>query len=182
MAIEHVRNGTAGKPNESVNLDVLRSVAVLLVLVSHFPPVLGFPHPVWLALGHFGVLIFFIHTSLVLMMSLQRLEGEGAAVIRRFYIRRAFRIYPLSVCVILLLMTLRIPAFFGGHYQTPDTLDLWSNLLLLQNITHSKPMLGPLWSLPYEVQMYLALPFVYCLGKRFRRPVLGIAAASVVWY
>jgi len=79
------------------NLDALRCTAVLLVLFAHLLMVLGhLDVPVSKNLGvrdlaQLGVLMFFIHTSLVLMMSLQRLGPCKATA--RFYIRRAFRIY-----------------------------------------------------------------------------------------
>src|SRR5690348_12512925 len=87
----------------SANLDLLRAVAVLFVLISHCLRVAGlFDRPalrIWgiSNLGHFGVLMFFIHTSLVLMMSLERLSKSGGSTAARFYIRRAFRIYPLAI-------------------------------------------------------------------------------------
>jgi hypothetical protein len=50
-------------------------------------------------------------TSLVLMQSLERTSANlfGWSLIWYFYIRRAFRIYPLSVCLILLSIALSIP-------------------------------------------------------------------------
>jgi peptidoglycan/LPS O-acetylase OafA/YrhL len=83
---------------------------------------------------------------------------------------------------VLLMVLLRIPPYFGISYSTPDTPQLWSNLLLIQNITQSANVLVPLWSLPYEVQMYLALPFIYALGKRYGKPPLMVVASGVVWY
>jgi peptidoglycan/LPS O-acetylase OafA/YrhL len=84
---------------KSPNLDFLRSLAVLLVLGSQISLAFGLP---WegtatAAAGHLGVLLFFIHTSLVLMMSLARLKKSQGGLAARFYIRRAFRIYPLAI-------------------------------------------------------------------------------------
>lgn len=56
------------------NLDFIRSIAVLLVLFSHLP-FLQYPfyyHPQ--AMGIMGVYIFFVHTSFVLMLSLERMN------------------------------------------------------------------------------------------------------------
>ena len=62
---------------ESANLDCLRAIAVLLVVVDHFVATLaGRYSPVCEfgeALGRLGVIAFFVHTSLVLMLSQERL-------------------------------------------------------------------------------------------------------------
>src|SRR5580704_7033323 len=92
------------------NLNILRSIAVLAVFVSHALQVMarcrlgeGRAYGVdTFALGRVGVLLFFVHTSLVLMQSLERTKLGGWPLMRHFYIRRAFRIYPLSVCLVLL--------------------------------------------------------------------------------
>jgi hypothetical protein len=48
------------------NLDYLRAFAVGLVLLSHFAGMFGLLGYGFAAIGHFGVLIFFVHTTLVL--------------------------------------------------------------------------------------------------------------------
>ncbi len=59
----------------------------------------------------------------------------------------------------------------------PGRLELISNLLLIQNLTYSSSIIGPLWSLPLEVQMYLVLPFLFLWKKRsfWRLLVLWLA-------
>jgi peptidoglycan/LPS O-acetylase OafA/YrhL len=179
--------------SESANLDLLRSLAVSLVLGDHVLVAFGVPwegnavdphgveNPCWAA-GHLGVLLFFIHTSLVLMMSLSRLEMAGGALARRFYIRRAFRIYPLSILAVLMVTSFGIPEMSRMGFRAPTATELWSNLVLVQNITGSRSLTSPLWSLPYEVQMYLALPFLYLLGKRVGNPLAVLAVGFGAWY
>jgi peptidoglycan/LPS O-acetylase OafA/YrhL len=162
----------AAKPVQYPNLDILRSIAVLAVFLSHTLQVtaglrLGdhFAYGVeTFSLGHIGVLLFFVHTSLVLMQSLERTGTKltGWPLIRYFYVRRAFRIYPLSVCLVLLSIVFSIP---------PDALNVtyrwfgvaWvsTNILLIQNLTSFSPVASPMWSLPYEVQMCLVLPLIF---------------------
>jgi peptidoglycan/LPS O-acetylase OafA/YrhL len=110
----------------SSNLDILRSAAVLLVFFDHLLVVLGFDQTPALkkwgveSIGHFGVFMFFIHTSLVLMFSLERLrQAEPRALLRRFYIRRAFRIYPLSILVIVLALVLSQTCFLSRISPDP---------------------------------------------------------------
>jgi peptidoglycan/LPS O-acetylase OafA/YrhL len=149
---------------DSPNLDLLRAIAVSFVVASHlFYAVTGAEVQL---LGGVGVAIFFVHTSLVLMLSLQR-QGASAAA---FYIRRFFRIYPLAVFVVLLV------AAWNWLASTP-TAALMANLLLIQNITGDPSVLGPLWSLPYEVQMYLVLPLLFVWARKVRQVVVLLVFA-----
>lgn len=153
-------------------LDGIRAIAVLLVVVSHLllqltngaePSIYSFR-----TMGRVGVGIFFVHTTLVLMASLAR---HGSAPLP-FYIRRVFRIYPLSIAIVSLFALLQAIA-----HVPIDTAKLLSNLLLVQNITGEASFPRPLWSLPYEVQMYLVLPALYRLTGT-RRPLMW---ASLLW-
>jgi peptidoglycan/LPS O-acetylase OafA/YrhL len=122
-------------------------------------------------IGHAGVLAFFVHTSLVLMYSLERMHQSMEHVAWRFYVRRFFRIYPLAIFCILLVIVLHIPS---NTWRDPTVITpgvVAANLLLIQNIVVKKDVLGPLWSLPYEVQMYLVLPALFLLAWRKRGPL-----------
>jgi len=46
-----------------------------------------------------------------------------------------------------------------------------SNIFLLQDRTHTESAIAPLWSLPYEMRLYLLLPFIYLLAKKWRSPL-----------
>jgi peptidoglycan/LPS O-acetylase OafA/YrhL len=161
---------------ESANLDFLRSVAVLLVVYNHVADTYFLNMGLGPRFGRLGVLMFFVHTSLVLMMSLERQQARGEPLLTAFYIRRAFRIYPSAIfCVMLAVVC---PILLGGDGQKAAVVwkDLWSNLLLVQNLTGSPSLIAVLWSLPYEVQMYLVLPPLYLLVRRYPTPVVMFAA------
>jgi peptidoglycan/LPS O-acetylase OafA/YrhL len=152
-------------PNNPVkdlpNLDLLRSFAVLYVVLGHLLTQYPAPVPPQISfLGITGVFIFFTHTCLVLMWSLQRKPH-----IVDFYIRRAFRIYPAAIVVILITVFFQLPALnadvkTGFQYIHPGALEILANLLLVHNI-HFRPIVGVTWSLPLEVQMYILLPFLF---------------------
>ena len=161
--------------NDSTNLDLVRTVAVLCVFFAHFRDLITGTgaHSSWL-FAQMGVLIFFVHTSLVLMLSLERSAPrlQGTALALDFYVRRFFRIYPLStVCVTL--------AFVG---LVPTSAEPWpwptylSNMALTTNLTYSTNMWPVLWTLPLEVQMYMVIPVLF-LVLRGR----GLAWAFLVW-
>jgi peptidoglycan/LPS O-acetylase OafA/YrhL len=155
---------------ESANLDCLRAIAVSLVLVDHtskFHCLLKLGPFDIATLGAIGVTFFFVHTSLVLMMSLERQQKKfaGKHLFWAFYARRFFRIYPLSTVAIALVLIFHIPAtrVTCAHVQTHHSgaPEIVSNVLLAQNLTYSKNIIGVLWSLPLEVQMYMFLPFIF---------------------
>jgi peptidoglycan/LPS O-acetylase OafA/YrhL len=156
---------------DSRNLDYLRSVAVLAVAASHFYGLAGGPRFKLVAhnLGVGGVCFFFVHTCLVLFASMNRSRSPRLAA--SFYIRRAFRIFPLCwVCIVLVLAT--------GWTDNPNATlaalgwrGLAVNLMLIQNMIRFPSVVGPLWSLPWEVQMYLVLPALYLILNKSRRPL-----------
>jgi peptidoglycan/LPS O-acetylase OafA/YrhL len=180
---------------EFANLDVLRATAVTLVLIAHLCIFFGLAdrgafNP--RGLGTLGVLFFFVHTSLVLMFSLQRQERKCGrhGFFWTFVVRRVFRIYPLSLTILALICVFHLPS---GHlsvhslrYEAPSALQLLSNAFLAQNLVNQLSILGVMWSLPYEMQMYVFLPLLYTVCGRIKsvRPLIVLwiatALASVV--
>lgn len=175
----------------SSNLDFLRSIAVLLVLAQHLSRRLEVWRIGWIhteSIGFFGVLLFFVHTSLVLMWSMERSGLRGSFLLRDFYIRRIFRIYPLSILAIAAAVALHLDSNVNGvaglsYGPLPGKLALLSQVLLIQNVMHVKSIVNVLWSLPFEVQMYVFLPFLFWLVRKQLRPfwwLLATWSASVL--
>ena len=102
----------------------------------------------------------------------------------RFFIRRAFRIYPLSILTVLICYIFS-PQVLGFR---PSELDLTNSLILTQNITGTKSIPGTLWSLPFEIQMYTVLPGIYMImksqswrGSLLALTVLSCAIPLLLW-
>lgn len=158
----------------------------MFVLIDHVLVFFGEPRA-WFfqprVLGILGVLLFFVHTCLVLMFSLERQEAKfgRAKMFRVFMIRRCFRVYPLTMIVVTLIYVFAIPQVDVRSYGFgPMTLDFWgylANFFLVQNITDTRSILLPLWSLPYEMQMYLFLPALFL----WIRTVRSLALLLVLW-
>ncbi|HEY4381158.1 MAG TPA: acyltransferase [Acidobacteriaceae bacterium] len=170
-------NPTIDATGDLANLDLLRAVAVGLVFAQHLLQSMGIP--VVGDFGHLGVLFFFVHTSLVLMFSMDRLGLSGTSLYRVFSIRRIFRIYPLSIVCVLLVVGFHIPSdFWSSGYVWLGWPAFLSNCFLIQNITHTDSVSIVLWSLPFEVQMYAILPVLFWLTHRFP----SLRTVWIVWF
>jgi peptidoglycan/LPS O-acetylase OafA/YrhL len=157
--------GASSLKADNANLDLIRAVAVLCVFFGHLIDIVSGRHlDVTWRFAQMGVLIFFVHTSLVLMLSLERSRLTGSRLFTDFYVRRAFRIYPLAMtCVVLSFVS----HGFGREWTWRE---LASNLALTTNLTYTENMVGGLWTLPLEVQMYVVLPVLFVM---FRAAPLG---------
>jgi peptidoglycan/LPS O-acetylase OafA/YrhL len=172
------------------NLDVLRACAVLSVWVSHLMQAVTHGSSSALtALGRIGVLAFFVHTALVLMSSIERGGGdESPSWVRTFYARRAARIYPLVWVTIALCIVAALPYSLEEVSGPRPALELihslpvvTANALLVQNVVDLPNVIGPLWTLPLEAQMYLLLPGAFMLARRrgAATVMLAIVAAAL---
>src|SRR2546423_15543731 len=102
-------------------------------------------------------------------------------------LRRGFRLYPLSILIVLAVYFLKIPAAdFRAGVLLPvhvDTVGLLANVLLVQNLTYAPYIVAQLWSLPFEIQMYLLLPtlFLFAIRKLSVRPLILLWVAAVAF-
>jgi peptidoglycan/LPS O-acetylase OafA/YrhL len=143
-------------------------MAVISVVAEHLLIALNIHMlgPIQVAwIGVVGVFVFFIHTSLVLMWSMERRPH-----VLDFYIRRIFRIYPLAIAAILVAIACHAPV--GGtpancFARAPLTLrGIAANFTLMQNLFNAPLIEGVMWSLPLEVQMYIVLPALFFFVQR----------------
>ena len=160
--------------NNSRNLDFLRTFAILLVVLSHIPitelPINKYYHTQ--TMGLLGVYIFFVHTSCVLMFSLERMGRiKGSQLIYKFYTQRLFRVYPLSIFAVLLFSFYKIINIDNFNL---DLITLFKNIFLIQDINESMP--PALWSLPYEVAMYFFFPliFIFIIKRNYEKKIISL--------
>lgn len=163
------------------NLDVLRAIAVSCVVADHLMWACGrrLPFMTDWELGRIGVLLFFVHTSLVLMSSMER-GGVKRHWVRDFYTRRAFRIYPLAMAAVVITVLCQIPSIVPAVFIPPAPRTILTNLMLVQNVSGDTNIMGMLWSLPVEVQMYIFLPALFLLARRSIVGVIGALIAAAV--
>jgi peptidoglycan/LPS O-acetylase OafA/YrhL len=146
-------------------LDGLRGLAILLVVVYHNFGFINYFFFGWLGVDLFFVLSGFLITD-ILLTSLGQKD-----YLKKFYLRRALRIFPLYyVCLLLFLFI--IPAVnknFDIHYYQDHQIWLWTflqNWLYIFNHSVATNTLDHLWSLAVEEQFYLVWPFIILLLKK----------------
>jgi peptidoglycan/LPS O-acetylase OafA/YrhL len=125
--------------------------------------------------GVFGVVLFFIVSGFVIPFSV-----KGRFDVRKFALRRFFRIYPLVIVTFSLLAIIGYAINIPGLEQvrTASFRDWVANLLLVQDYVNAVPLWGVTWTLSLEVAWYIlfAFPLLF-LGKRFDE-FLSIAAPA----
>jgi peptidoglycan/LPS O-acetylase OafA/YrhL len=168
-------------------LDGLRAVAAGMVVCYHFyAPVRQYVH-----LGGIGVRIFFVLSGFLITGILLRTRiaaeasGSGRGVaLRRFYIRRVLRIFPLYYLALGLAWLTRVD---GARESIGWHAAYLSNVrFFLQNAVDQGKWGGHvahLWSLAVEEQFYLLWPWVIFLAPRRWLPsiALGLAAFGPVF-
>jgi len=143
-------------------LDSLRGVAILMVLTAH-----AFPHLV--IAGFMGVSLFFVLSGYLIGGNLMDRQGD-ADYFSSFYLRRAARILPLYLIVLL-------------ASPVPLSQPLWHYLTFTQNFWlmadgNWQGWDTVTWSLAIEEQFYLLAPLlVWCVPRR-RLPLVLLALAA----
>ena len=161
-------------------LDGLRGIAIALVLIYHCHPRLASLHlePVaeW---GWVGVNLFFVLSGFLITGILAD-SRSSPHFFRNFYARRALRIWPVYVLLLVIYYFVlpwpfRDPTVSASARSAPWLL----YLLLIQNLFFVKlpAAIGPTWSLAIEEQFYL----LWAPAVRFLQGRLLIPLLIVVW-
>ena len=145
-------NPTFGR---NVSLDVLRCVAILLVLGHHFPH-----FSLWARIGWIGVDLFFVLSGFLISgLLFSEFKATGGINFKRFIIRRGLKIWPPFYG--LLIATALI--FTWGRIELPRNALLVSSVFA-QNYSHDQHITSGvfvhLWSLAVEEHFYILLPIL----------------------
>jgi peptidoglycan/LPS O-acetylase OafA/YrhL len=176
-----------------VQLDWLRGVAILLVLLHHTPmPAsdLGSIEPFvapFIRIGWSGVDMFFILSGfLVGGLLFSEIAKTGSINVRRFLIRRAFKLWP-SYAVFIVYYVAKL--IHRGDSVSGALRAVWPNFVHLQNYIHvENPFaLAPehTWSLAVEEHFYLTLPLlllflIHCMRRERLSLIPWLAAALLI--
>jgi peptidoglycan/LPS O-acetylase OafA/YrhL len=163
------------------SLDGLRAASIILVLLSHLPGLDAVPvlNQLWrIDAGNLGVRVFFVISGfLITTLLLSEHARSGTIDLKRFYLRRTFRIMP-PFYVFLLCMW--IGGMMGLHQVSMTS--SWHAATYLTNYLSSEWPVGHTWSLSVEEQFYLLWPgLIVLVGLRagFRSALLMLAVSPL---
>jgi peptidoglycan/LPS O-acetylase OafA/YrhL len=163
-------------------LDGVRAVAILAVLVQH----------TWgstsIELGSIGVGLFFgLSGYLITSLLLDERARRGSVSLRSFYLRRAARLVPA-----LLLVVVACDALFIVEGELRPIAGSFASVTYTANYVliaqpDAVPGFGPTWSLAVEEHFYLLWPLflLWITGRYGPRPALratlAICGGSLLW-
>ncbi|CAN5330779.1 hypothetical protein BH09BAC5_BH09BAC5_26080 [soil metagenome] len=181
-------------------LNGLRFLAASAVIITHIELLkaeMGLPNkwtePLIFNLGGLGVYFFFVLSGfLITYLLLVEREKSGRISIRRFYLRRIFRIWPLYYLLVFL-------AFFVFPHISILHLDYFNKMLpvdfgiklglfifILPNLAlamfphASVPLAGHSWSIGVEEQFYILWPWIIRKSKNLMKTILIIGLVIVL--
>jgi peptidoglycan/LPS O-acetylase OafA/YrhL len=173
------------------NFNLLRFGAALAVFISHCPTIAGLGViSITTLLGYVAVNAFFAISGFLVAKSLYTRND-----LRHFLLARALRVYPALIFAVI-YTSLIVGLYFSSlnsldYLRHADTLEyVYRNMLqLVWPIPVALPGVdwlkvnAPLWTLPFELHMYLLLALTaaigLCLNKKLRIIVWGLYFTAV---
>lgn len=161
------------KLNYRPDIDGLRAIAILSVVLYHF-------FPSFLPGGFTGVDIFFVISGYFITKIILKELSQGNFTFWGFYKRRILRIFPalITVFVVFLIFGWGVlfqdefqnlgKHIFGGSFFISNFI-LWRESGYFDSAADLKPFLN-LWSLAIEEQFYLGWPIFLVLCMKLKRP------------
>lgn len=152
-------------------LDGLRALAVFAVMITHW---IYLDVVVKLGFGFWGVNLFFVLSGFLIteiLLKQQYCNQKRSEILKKFYIKRTLRIFPIYYLVIIFALFLNLDnsRSFAGYTLT-YTLNFYN--VFTGDIGTS---LSHLWSLCVEEQFYLVWPILLLIVKPLNHLKLIIA-------
>jgi peptidoglycan/LPS O-acetylase OafA/YrhL len=179
---------------ESNSYDFVRFVAAAMVLYSHHFALVGQPEPLVPGLGEkygaVAVYIFFVLSGFLIYRSLERNADWW-----RFISARFLRIVP-NLTVALVLTSLITLVWFSNYGNIIEHVKYVVRGLLLVLVgpgyyikgvfevegLADSAVNGPLWSLRYEIHLYLVLFLIVTFAGRFRGWIFAAALPLLMYH
>lgn len=153
------------------DIDGLRAIAVLAVIVFHI-------NNQWMSSGYLGVDIFFVLSGYLITKIISKEMLRGSFSFIDFYKRRAKRILPVFIfvllCTTIAAAVFFLPADFKQYLKsTVASLMFAANLFFARRggyfeVSSAERPLQHIWSLSLEEQFYFVFPVLLLGFYRFR--------------
>ena len=160
-------------------LDVIRGMAILLVILRHsWPNVFG-------TAGIVGVVVFFALSGyLITGLLLRDIQARGRVRYGRFYLHRAIRLLPALAFMLAGVAIMEgVLNLAGTRDQVPRGILVAATYTMnIPGFGHGTYLLNHLWTLANEEQFYLIWPVVLVIAVLWKRPALVVTACVVVVY
>lgn len=157
--------------NYSFQIDILRAVAVLLVVLFHFNVYISII-PLWNDLilkgGLLGVNIFFIISGLLISKPFieKSLISQSLPNLKVYIINRLFRIMPLFLITSSIFFLCR--NYIELYAQSPYPITLFDFIKFIFFFFGKNDLLNvPVWTLRFEILFYIFFPIVFISTLRF---------------
>ncbi|HVX48941.1 MAG TPA: acyltransferase [Chitinophagaceae bacterium] len=163
-------------------INAVRGLAILLVIVLHAAnavPALPETFRYVCGKGAFGVQLFFVASAFTLFRSYSyRIEKEGGAAARNFFIRRLARISPMYYTAALVYSVI---CYLKPGYNDGNPLVAWK---VLANIFYVNGFIpGAInyippggWSVGVEMAFYCCVPFLFARIKNIKKAAIWFVA------
>ncbi|MGI4881006.1 MAG: acyltransferase family protein [Janthinobacterium lividum] len=178
--------GATGDKRTFHTLDGLRGIAAIAVVFRHIPDnAVGDLTPE----SYLAVDLFFILSGFVLAHAYEARLRSGMTIVD-FCAARLIRLYPLYILASLITLLIVFVPAMPGHYHPParSLNDIVYAVLFVPQIDASRPdlslfpLLGPAWSLAFELVANLAFAVVApYLGKWLLAATVAAGAALLVY-
>jgi peptidoglycan/LPS O-acetylase OafA/YrhL len=163
------------------SLDGLRAISIAMVLLSHLAGTRNFPLRN-LPVGELGVRVFFVISGFLITTLLLTEHGRTDDIsLRRFYLRRTFRIFPAYYTYLVVIV---LAAALGAVRLHPGDA---AHAFTYTTNYHPDPgrawWMGHTWSLAVEEQFYLLWPaLLVALGphRALRAALVFVIVSPVI--
>ncbi len=172
------------------NLDGIRAMAAIMVILSHLPVGHTFPNEIIQKIwefaknGRHGVYIFFVLSGFLIT---RLILSNTNFTLKKFYLKRIYRIWPLYYLVLAINFLIILP-LLNINNQYPGN-NIWLHLFFLSNFnlydllingTKLLPALNIGWSVSIEEQFYLFWPLIFIFFTKNKTRIVFIFILMVI--
>lgn len=195
----------AKEPKVYLNLEVLRFLAALAVVLVHYPwfanfglerptqaqlPALAGPLSAVYGLGGFGVQFFWMLSGFIFFSQYAQKIADRQISGRRFAVWRFSRLYPLHIVTAVIALGIhnlyRVTVGGGDRWfqNTPETLSAFlPHLFMASAFTGATPghttMNFPIWSVSLELAAYISF---FLMMRYLPRVAVALTAGALIGY